>query len=48
MQYKIVKKISVSSLIAFELVALSTPFYLETIFVIVGQCVNKKSQDSRY
>ena len=36
------------AIIAFELVALNTRFYLERIFAIVGQFVNKQFQDLKY
>ena len=35
-------------IIAFEMIALNTPFYTERILVIACQYVNKKSQDLIY
>ena len=48
MHKKIEKISTVSKIIAFELVALSTHFYRERILVIGSQYVNKQSQDFKY
>ena len=48
MQKKIEKFNSGSEIIAFELVALNTRFYLENILVIFSHYANKESQDFRY
>ena len=48
MKKKIEEKYSDFEIIAFELVALDTRFYWETILVIRCQYVNKQSQDFRY
>ena len=48
MQKKIEKIFFDLEIIAFELVALNTCFYLERIVVIGHQYVNKQSQDFRY
>ena len=45
---KIQKIVFDLAIIAFELVALNTRFYLERIFAIVGQFVNKQFQDLKY
>ena len=47
MQHQIKKQSPVYSLIALELLALSSPFYRKRILVIASQCVNKRSQDFR-
>ena len=47
-QEKIDKTSLVSSIIAFALVALNSPFYRKRIQVIASQCINKRSQDFRH
>ena len=48
MEKKIEKKFFGSEIIAFELVALNTRFYWESILIIGCQYANKESQDFRY
>ena len=48
MQKKVRKIFLDFGTIAFELVALNTPFYWENILVIRGQYANKECQDFRY
>ena len=48
MQKKIEEICSVSEITPFELVALNTHFYRQSILIIQSQYVNKQSKDLRY